>query len=224
MNEKLVHPDFEFQISLEDNATLLIIENPDALRRYTLELQSQTKGGDGRFVLSDSKGILEIKDRVAVILDPLNIDPSNKKVMARIQSQIKEMIVSDEHYLQAVELLSNIERFTQSIEADYKLSLTHEPVDIGDLHKILNMTLQVDYENEIERVMEAMNVLHDVCNIDTFVLFSIFSFFNENDISTLIRESLSLKHNIIFMEGREPLFECNELKKVIIDKDLCQIF
>jgi len=225
MNEKLVHPEWEFQISLDDGkSTLVVIEEPVTFRRYVVELMNQCNGHDGDYVLSDSNDILSIKDRMVFVTDPLNLNPANKKVSTKITQQIKELVVSESHYVQTLELIGKIEQFASSIENDYKLCVCHSPYTPEDICKMLNIQLQVYYDNELERVMEFMNVFHDVCSVDCFAFTSMLNLFNENELDVLINEATANKHNLIFFETNEPFRNLNNTKKLIIDSDFCQIF
>ena len=225
MNEKLIHPDWEFQIKLEDgNSTILVIENPSNLRKTLVELIAQSKGEDGNFVFSDDKCELSIRDRFSIVTDILNLNPVSKKVSSRIQQMIKEKIVSEEHYVETMELISHIEKYADILESDFWFSLSHEPYDIDSLLKMLNLHLTVDYDNEVERVLEYMNTMHEICGVDCFVYVSLFSLFNSEELKTIVLESSSNKHNIIFLENREPEMMPCDIKKVIIDQDFCQVF
>ena len=225
MKEVLVHPDWEFKLSMSDgSSTLIVIENPVHLRSVVVELMGQSNGDSGRFVLSDDKKELDIHDRLAVITDPLNVDPSNKRVSTAINQQIKDLIISSDFYKEANDLVAHMERFADSVEDIYRLNVSHQDYEISNLYKILNIQLQVEYENELEKVMEFMNVLHDVCGTDCFVFVSLFCYFDQEEIATLVREATANKHNLLFIEAVEPGSIPEQTRKVIIDKDLCQVF
>ena len=225
MNEKMVHPDWEFTICLSDgSSSLLVIENPIRLRGTVMDLIKQSNGEEGEFILSDDNKQLDIHSRLIVVTDPLNADPSNKRVTASVAQQIKEIIVSPDHLLEANDLISHMERFAETIEDDYRLNVSHQEYDSANLYKVLNIQLQVEYENELERLLEFMNVFHDVCGVDCFVFISIFSLFSEEEIGVLVSEATANKHNLLFIEGCEPSFVPEGTTKLIIDRDSCQIF
>ena len=225
MNEKLVHPDWEFQLSVSDGeSSLLVIENPILMRNTVMELMRQCNDEYGDFTLSDEKKQLGIHDRMLVITDPLNVDPSNKRVSNAISQQVKDIIVSSDFYKEANDLISHMERFAENIEDTCRLSVCHQDYEISNLYKVLNIQLQVEYENELERIMEFMNVSHDVCGIDCFVFVSLFSLFNQEELNMLVCEATANKHNLIFIEGSEPCFIPEQTRRVVIDKDSCQIF
>ena len=225
MNEKLVHPDWDFQISLSDgSSTILVLEKQTLFRSTVVGIMNQCRGEIGDYVFSDDKKQFDLQDRMIVVSDPLNADPSNKRVSNAISQQIKDIIVSSDFYKEANDLVNHIERFADSIEETHRLNLAHQEYEISSLHKILNLQLQVEYENELERIMEFMNVSHDVCGIDCFTFVSLLSFFTPEEINTLVNEATSNKHNLLLLEGYEPDYVPVLTRKIIIDKDDCQIF
>ena len=225
MTEKLAHPDWEFQIAFEDGScSVLVLENPVQMRSYVVELLSQCRGGEGSFVFSLNDEPVDISKKVSIVTDPLNVDPTNKVVTAAVQQMIKTLIISSDHYKESHDLLTHMEQFADSIAADCAVNVVHPDYDVAGLSKMLNFQLQVDYQNELERVMEFMNVMHDLCSFDCFVFISAFSLFSSEELDTLINEATSNKHNILFIEAREPERLTSQGKKFIIDKDFCQIF
>lgn len=225
MKEKLSHPDWEFQLSMSDgSSSLLVVENPIQFRKTVVGMLNQSKGEDGEFVFSDEKKQFELQDRLIVILDSLNLDPSNKRITTSVNQQIKEIISSSDFFKEANELVMHMERFAESVGDSYRLNLFHKDYEIADLYKILNLQIQVEYEDELERIMEFMNVFHDVCGIDCFVFVSLFCFFSQEEMNTLVREATANKHNLLFIEGHEPDYVPEQTRKIIIDKDSCQIF
>lgn len=223
--KKLVHPDWEFIINAEDgNATLLTIENKNIFRKFVSELSRQIEEDVGNFVYSGDNGIMKLREKVVLVTDPLNVVISNKRVLTKIQQQMKEAVNNEEFFLKTKEILSKIEEFAIELESDSWINLTHSSYTSEGLVKFLNLEIQEDYENEIEKILEYMNVMHNVCGIETFVFLSMFGLFDSEELKVLIEESSLNKHNLIFWESVEP--DCVPLgvKKIIIDKDFCQIF
>lgn len=69
-----------------------------------------------------------------------------------------------------------------------------------------------------------MNVMHDICGIDDFVLVSFFSYFSVDEINSLVSDATTNKHNLLFLESQQPPFIPSETKMVIVDKDGCEIY
>ena len=225
MNEKLVHSDWDFQINMSDgSATLLVMEKPSVFRNFLVELIKQTLGEEGNYVFSDNDGDVNIKNSIIVVTDPLNVVPDSKKVMNKIQQQIKDLIVSESMYVDTMELLSHLDRFACKIESEFWVNLTHDLYDAESLTKMLNLSISTDSENEIEKIMDYMDLQSEILGIRCFVFPSLFSMFDFEELEVFINESIAKKHNLIFFEPYEPEILPSNLKKMIIDKDFCQIF
>lgn len=224
MKTKLVNPNWEHQIKFNDGSTsLLVIEDSDTFRNYITSLQLQTNGEDGPFVLSNEKEMLPIKDRLSFVLNPLSVEIVDKKVQTKIITLLKNYMLNEGHYETLATVLAQIEAFALDIEENFPFEIEHTEADASALIKMLGFSLKVDYQDEIEKLLEYTNVLHDICGIDHFVFVSLYDYFNQQTIETFCRESNMNKHNILLIERhnqREPM----EAQKILIDHDLCEIF
>lgn len=224
MKTKLVNPNWEHQIKFNDGSTsLLVIENSDIFRNYITGLQLQANGEDGPFVLSDEKEIIPIKDRLSFALNPLSIEIVDKKVQTKITTQIKSFMLNEDHYESLSTVLASIESFALKVEEDFLFDIEHTEPDASALIKMLGFSLKVDYQDEIEKLLEYTNVLHDICNIDHFVFVSLYDYFSEQTIETFCKECNMNKHNILLIE-RHNQNPPKDAKKILIDSDLCEIF
>ncbi len=224
MKTKLVNPNWEHQIKFNDGSTsLLVIENSDIFRNYITSLQLQANGEDGPFVLSDEKEIIAIKDRLSFALNPLYIEIVDKKVQTKITTLIKNYMLNEEHFESLSTVLSTIESFALKIEDDFPFELEHTEPEASTLIKMLGFSLKVDYQDEIEKLLEYTNVLHDICNIDHFVFVSLYDYFSEQTIVNFCKECNMNKHNILLIE-RHNQNPPKEAQKILIDSDLCEIF
>lgn len=224
MKTKISNPNWEHQIKFNDGSTtLLVIENSDAFRKYITELKSQIEGVEGDFVFSNEKDSLPFKDRFAMVSNPLQVDFSDKRIQTKITSLMKNHMSNETHYEAMTNMLSQLESFAQDLETDFPFEVEHSEPDIQALIKMLGFSLKLDYQDEIDKLSEYTNVLHDVCGIDHFAFVSMFNYFNEETIQTFIRECNANKHNLLFIERYDQTVE-NCSQKILIDHDLCEIF
>lgn len=224
MKTKISSHNWEHQIKFNDGSTtLLVIEDSDTFRKYITELKSQIEGIEGDFAFSNEKDSLSFKDRFAIITNPLQVDFSDKKIQTKITSLMKNHMSNETHYEAMTTILSQLESFAQDLEDDFPFEIEHSEPDIQSLLKMLGFSLRLEYQNEIEKLIEYTNVLHDVCNVDHFVFISMFDYFNERTLQTFIKECNANKHNLLFIERHDQNVE-NIAQKILIDHDLCEIF
>lgn len=224
MRTKISSHNWEHQIKFNDGSTtLLVIEDSDTFRKYITELKSQIEGLEGDFAFSNEKDSLSFKDRFAIITNPLQVDFTDKRIQTKITSLMKNRMSNETHYEAMTTVLSQLESFAQDLEMDFPFEVEHSEPDIQALVKMFGFSLKLDYQDEIDKLSEYTNVLHDVCGIDHFVFVSMFAYFNERTIQTFIRECNANKHNLLFVERYDQTVE-NASQKILIDHDLCEIF
>ncbi len=225
---KLVHPDWNHQIILDDGASSMIsFENPEIFRKYFLELQSQIQGEDGKFVLSQDSEELSFSSNLLLIPSVLSIDMGDKRVQNRLQSLLKAAVISDDLFVRTQEIISLIERYAEEVSEQFPYSIRYNEPDSSALLKLIGFEAEYEYANELDKILEYMNLMHSFCNIPAFVLVGMSMYFTSAEIQMLVDDCRSLKHSILFLEGILPegfLGEISVSQKLIIDSDGCEIF
>lgn len=223
--KKLSNTDWEHSIVMDDgSSTLLVIENPAIFRSYIAGIKLLLDGEDSNFVLSDGIKVLKPKDHIDIIFSPFSISFSDKRISTKIQSSMKEMMVSEDHYPKTMEILSNINSYSSSLSSDFDVPLEWEEPTSADLLKLIGYSVKTEYEDDLEKVLEYMNVMHDLCGIDDFVFISLFGYFSQKEIDSIVFDSQGNKHNLLFIEPRQPETLPANTKLIIIDNDGCEIF
>ena len=224
---RLCHPDWQYQIRCGDgNATILSIENPILMRKYIGDLLLQIEGEDGDFVLSEDNEEVPIYIKVAAITSPLSFSIEDKRIQSKLNSMLKSFAVSSDMYAETSEVLSSVVQYGNSIAEKFPLPIAFEEPDSDYLLKILGFVPEYDYESQLEKLVEYMNLMHSFCGFECFVLIGMCWFFTFDEIKLLIDNCRSLKHSLILVEGRLPdkILEDKTIEKVIIDIDGCEIF
>ena len=220
----LFHPDFEHTIPFDDgSSSLLVLEDTKLFRKYISELYSSFDG-DGPFHLEDGAKERKFKDHFEIILSPFSISFSEKRLTTKLQSLIKEHMTSENHYLDTSSIISTIDIYADKLASDFPVDIEWEQIDVSNLLKLIGFSVRTEYENDFEKILEYMNVVHDVCGIDDFALVSFFSYFSIDEINILVSDASANKHNLLFLESNQPTFIPAETKMIIVDKDGCEIY
>ena len=221
----MANADWDHQIQLDDgSSTLLVIESPSIFRNYVSGLIALSEGEDSDFVLSDGCKILKGKNHVDIIFSPFSLSFSDKRINSKIQSSMKDRMVSEEFYCKTMELFSSINAYASTLSEGFDISLEWEEPLSSELLKLIGFSVKTEYEDDLEKILEYMNVLHDLCGIDDFVFISLFGYFNETEIEALIADAQGNKHNLLFIEPHQPKILPTNTKQIIIDSDGCEIF
>ena len=137
---------------------------------------------------------------------------------------MKEHMASENHYVDTSSIISAIDLYAEKLSSDFIVDIECESVDLAGLIKLIGFSVRTEYENDFEKVLEYMNVLHDSCGIDDFVLVSFFSYFSMEEINHLVSDTSANKHNLLFLESIQPPSVPIDSKLIIVDKDGCEIF
>ena len=221
---KLVHPDWEHRIVLDDgSATIVVIENRDTFRTYISQLiKSMDK--EGPFILSEDLKEKAMKDYVDIILSPFCLSFSDKRLTSNLQSILKSFMVSEDNYEKTMSLITSLEAYADSISEAFPSSIEASPIDVPGLLKLLGFSIKTEYETDQERILEYMNVMHDICGIEDFFFVSAYNYFTPECISSLVYDCQGNKHNTVFIETINPPQIPDGVKLIVIDSDNCEIF
>ena len=212
---------WEHKILFEDGSiTHLVIENPITFREYVLELQAQLNGDDGYFVLSQDNAEVCISKNIAMLTDPICFEFDTRKINAKITKDIIGMACSGEYCKNVYPLLSSMISMAENLVESYPMNITYEEPTIEGISKMLSFHLNPEYEEPAEKLLEWMNIYHDVMGIGNFVILNSVLFFTEEELLQLSLEASSLKHNILFID-QTCKYKCGG--RIIIDSDNCEI-
>ncbi len=219
----LRHFNWEHEIVFNDGSiTPLIIENPITLRNYILELSDQISGKEGDFVLSKDNQEISISKNLVFVPNPITLEFDEKRLNAKINKDILLLVSKDSEIQKTTfPLLSMLESYAESIVEDYGYNISYGDIDEAGIIKMLNFHVNQDYDSPADKLIEWMNITHDILQIDNFVILNLFLFFTEEEVKILCSEASSLKHNLLLIE-RSNIY--NQPNSILIDSDNCEVF
>ena len=222
---KLVSLEFEGTILLENEKCVeWIIESPKTFLKQLQELINQNDGYDGKFILSNEDTIIDFSKNTMIINDLFDIDINNKKVLSKLYEELKEITYCEKFYIRTNNILSDIYSYITELEdeLDYCIEFI-EDIDIQSLFKIMNIRYEIKSNNFLENIIEYMKIMNRVFRIKIFFVVNIRSFLEDYEMKILVQELEYQDFQVIFMENSEK--ECIlNLRRYIIDKDLCEIY
>ncbi len=222
---KLMHPSFEEPIEfIEGLPNILVIESKKLRVRILEDLTNQMETGDGNFVLSDENNILKIEKSAELIINPFSLDINQKKVIAKIQSTIKELANNESNYAESVRIIGEVVSYFENLGAqlEYPVSF-NDNIELQDLIKISGVKVEVESISFFENVWNYICLLNDILGIKIFIFWNLQLFVQEKELKELYKIANYKKIHLFFMESfdfkEHTLFE----RITIIDKDLCVI-
>ena len=219
----LKHFNWEHTVIFDDGSiTNLFIENPVTFREYTGELLRQINGDDGDFVLSQNNEEISITKNIAIITDPLNLQFDEKKINTKINKDIVSLIAKDaEIQKDSFPLISMLEQYANNLKESYGYNINYEIPDDTSIVKILGFHIDMDYETQSEKLLEWLNITHDILHIENFVILNMQTYFSNKEIEIICAEASSMKHNLLLINQFNTYDRPNS---IIIDSDNCELY
>ena len=223
---KLVYPDYTYQMNFEEGkANIVVIESKREFRHLLEEILMQIEGNDGRFVLSDNDEILKISTNMQCVIDPFALNLNNRKILDKIYALCKQEVLETELFLELEQLYSNIYAFMEKVleKIDYSITYTDE-IDIKLLFKLVNLRLQSDSYDFLEKIIDYIKISHTLLGNRIFVFSNLRSYLESSELELLYKQMSYEKIFLLLIESQdvESISDCET--KYIIDKDCCEIY
>ena len=220
---RLVNTFYNLELELKENQILILsVENPKIYREFLKDLWNQYKGDDGNFILSDNTKELKLSQKIECIYNIFNINQNDKKIISKLYQELSlqnDLLLQGEfmHFRQAV-----IEYFDKVISTvPYNLKYNFD-TDLITLMKAISLENAQDAETIIEKLIQYIKLMHEICMIDIFVIPNLKYYFSSEDIKQFYQFIIYSKIHLIIIEShRTPAI--NDEKSWIIDKDMCII-
>ena len=220
---KFVFSDLNEPILFEENViNSLIIENQNLFMFLIDDLYRQINGESGVSVLSSDDSPIEIKKNVELISSFVPFELNKRSLIGKIISALEKTSVDEEFYLRTVSLLSEIERYIEDISFELPCHLECEKLTVQSLCKAVELRLSGEKGNTLDNIIDYMELVREFENDKLFVFVNMRSYYSDSQMESFTETVISRKFRILLVDGHEHKRLCRE-KRLIIDKDLCEI-
>lgn len=222
---KLVHPDYKYQIELYDGESIeIILENTRIFTYWISELNKQAKGESGKFVLSENGNIYKISEKLCCIVSPFDISLNQKVILNRLYMDIKHEIETTELLLQMSEIHNYMIKCIETIleNTDYHIQYDDEQ-DIVSFLKYMNVKMEETEGCLLERLVDYIKIMSRLLYRKVVVIVNLKSYLSEDELKSLIQCAEYEKVSLILIESHTG-YKIEDLKRYVIDDDLCEIY
>lgn len=222
---KLIHPELLFQIQFTDSQIpVCIVESPVRWRNMQRELCLQHQGEDGKWVLSEADQEIGICKSVELVLNPLQLEENQKKIMQTFLRSFCEKAVSDMYWKKSQELNAMIQSFFSDLEMEYPFEyLIRTEINFSSLAKAMEIQIESRYDSDLERLIQYCTLFQEMMQTKLFIFFHLHDYFSDQELALFYQEILSRKWNVLLMET-SVRNECSLEKYYIVDEDECEIY
>lgn len=212
------------QIEFKENQVVVwVMESPRIFRKYGQELMAQANGTDGGFVLSHGNNILDIGQKLEVILTPYGIELNDKKCMNKIYAELKNLAYSEQYYMETQSILSQIHNYLIALEQDACVDLAYTEPDLAQVLKAFGVRVDDAECGLLSKMSQYLKIAVKLLDKKVVVFVNLTFYMEESEIEKLLREAFYLKIAVVLIEQRELSFSV-DTKCYIIDNDNCEIF
>lgn len=222
---KLVHPDLERQITIQEGTICeWIIELPAVFSKYVEELYFQAEGKDGRFVLSEGDKEIDIAKYVEVIVNPFAVNINDKKILNKLYAELMQIAYGEDVYQATLKIQGELQSYFLQIEQEcaYMLEMGREEIDMLSIFKAMDVKLESYAENFWENINQYIKIQAELMKRKLIVLVNISSYISKEQMTELVQTALYHEMFILFVENKQVDFS-KEIQSYIIDCDRCEI-
>lgn len=211
--------DFEFQ---ENKINVLILENQEVYTDFMSKMVLSQENIEDNFVLYDNVKKLNMSRNVEVIFSPLLLDLNDKRILAYLYDEMKEL--SDEYYYETKEqinasIVSCLDELTQKMPYPVKFRLE---LDERQLFKQYDVRIEYDESCLLEKVMNYIQIQSSLCGVKILIFVNAKAYFTKEQLQEIYKCAFYNKIHIIMVENFKS-YVLQDEKYYIIDSDKCLI-
>ena len=218
---KLLFSDFYPPVDLKESAVVTIsIEDPVFLRTVILDIRSQLEGNKGTCVLSDNGVPLDMAKNLELLPDIIPFSGNRKNLLNKVLTAVEKNGMENIEEVQ--KLSAEIETYLLSISEDWPLSFDMGKITPASLLKLAGAQIELSGESPLEDLLTYMDLTAEMEREKIFCLLNLHCYFSVEELDAFFHSVALQQHRLLVFEGSE--YPCmHEEKKIVIDKDLCQI-
>lgn len=221
---KLIERELGLEIEFKENRiSVLIIENVCRRLDIIKTLYEQMLGNTGPWLLTESENTYDLSKKGDIVLEPFSLELNSKKMKVKLYQEIKE-ISDEECYELGLELHSNICNYLERILGKIPYPMEYmESWDVDNILKMYNVRLLEECDNLVEKLLNYIKLMNQICGIQLFFLVNIKQFLNEQQILELYKTASYNKIQLVLIEFNITGGRNTEEDVYILDKDDCII-
>lgn len=157
------------------------------------------------------------------INDFFKFDFNDRKILNKVHKDLLKISTKDDFYLEKLFINEKVRGFLAKLTYDYDFPLKYnDDVDMITLFKAYNISLDVEFDNYLNKVITIIQIYKDIFKYYFFVTYNIEQFLNQSELENLLSY---LKYNQIALINfsRYNIQSDMSVHRLLIDSDLCRI-
>lgn len=201
----------------------LVIENSVFFRELVTDISSQINGYEGRGVLSENNKPVTFSKRAEILDRFIPFDINKKSLITRLITVIEQTAVSAEYFERTTELMGRLEGLLEQLASEVSSDIVFPKLSVSSIIKSASPMFRDDYSSLPEKVLDYMELVREFECRKLFFTVNLRCFMGDREAELFMESAVSHDFDIIMLECCE-YSRCSMEKRVIIDKDLCEIY
>ncbi len=220
---RLVHPILSKPIHFEENYIhVLIVENGSLLTQLITDILMQQNNEEGKFVLSKEFKPIPIPKHLEIITDLFTLNLNSRPIANKLYEALQIIAHNEDCYMQSQHFKQELTNYLEHVLVNTKYNINYDnDFDLIQIFKACK--IEIDAHSMLERITEYCDILTNLLKISCIIFVNAKSFLTIEEINLLYDEILYKKYNVLFIESHDSEVHHPNEKRIIIDKDLCEL-
>lgn len=124
-------------------------------------------------------------------------------------------------YPSPAELLGQLEQFISELTFDLPCDMICGKMNIGSILKAAGLEFCDDYENDLERFLDYMEITREIDREKLFLFVNLRSYYPDADIQSFIDSAMGHEYLVLLVDSSAHSLLPNETRTTV-DADLCE--
>lgn len=214
-----INPYFETDIPYVNT---VIWENQAQYVRIITDIVNQINGYDGKSVISENGKIVSFEKHCEVLDKFFPFEINRKPLLTKIASELEKNAVSADYYERTMQLTADFERLLGELSFSLPCDIVYPKLTISSLIKAAAPELRDEYACISEKILDYMELVREFDRSKLFFTVNLRSFLSNDEAELFMQDVVSHGFHLMMFENREYP-KCQMEKRLIVDKDLCEI-
>lgn len=220
---KFTYSEYGIELEVAENqVNVLVAESPQFFAHLIQVFYEEKQSSTGRLVLSEKDKILSLSKTMEIIVNPFCVDPNERRIMQKLYQELCAETQED-FFIKTGELHSCIVSYLEELSVSVPYHVTFDiEENVPNLLKAYNVRLETDGVSLLERLVEYLKLLHQLCKIQVVIFVNLKTYFSQDELEELYKFAFYEKLFFVLIENTEKP-KLKEEKICIIDTDGCII-
>lgn len=219
---KLIYSDMDCVLHFDGGyVNELVIENKRLFFEMVSNINIQSDGAYGKFVLSISERPVELSRYADVTVQFAPFQVNRKSLLTKLYAVLEQKSLLADNYEKSGELLSKIEQYVLYLAEDLPFEVDLQKLTMGTVIKAISPEIDESDKSSLEKIFSYMEIVRELDRDKLFIMVNMRAYYSDEDMERFI-ESVCLHDFKVLLLESASLPVLKNAKRYTIDSDLCE--